>query len=163
MGRLIYDATLCTGCRACELACSFVSEGVFSPAKSRIRVVRMDSEGVDVPVGCFHCEDAPCALVCPVRAIARNRETDAILIDSDVCIGCKQCITICPFAAIHVDIEKRIVYKCDLCQGEPECVKWCFTGALQYTATPEKSLDFKRRQTALLIGRATQTTRKLVP
>ncbi|MFH1422306.1 MAG: 4Fe-4S dicluster domain-containing protein [Planctomycetota bacterium] len=163
MGRLIYDARLCTGCRACELACSFVSEGVFSPAKSRIRVVRMDSEGIDVPIGCTHCEDAPCELVCPVKAISRDTTTGAVVIDSDVCIGCKQCVTVCPFAAVHIDVKKRVIYKCDLCQGDPECVKWCFTEAIIYTETPEKTLNSKRQQTALQIVKATQTTRKLVP
>jgi Fe-S-cluster-containing hydrogenase component 2 len=88
--KFVLDAELCTGCRACELACSFEKEGVFSPAKSRIHVVKIDEEGVDVPVGCEPCS----------------------------------------FGAIQYDDVNGRYFKCDLCSGEPECIKWCFTGAI---------------------------------
>ena len=45
MGRLTFNYEKCTGCRACELACSFHKEGVFAPSKSRIKIVRIDEEG----------------------------------------------------------------------------------------------------------------------
>lgn len=127
--KFVLNAELCTGCRACELACSFVKEGVFSPAKSRIRVVKVDDEGIDVPVGCEHCDDAPCITVCPVKALYRD-ENDAVILDNKKCIGCKQCVLVCPFGAIGYDEDKRQFYKCDLCDGEPECANWCFTGAI---------------------------------
>ncbi len=127
--KFVLDPELCTGCRACELACSFAKEGVFSPTKSRIRVVKIDHEGVDVPVGCEHCDDAPCIVVCPVKALFRD-ERDAVQLDNDRCIGCKQCVLACPFGAVHYDEESRQFLKCDLCEGDPECAKWCFTGAI---------------------------------
>lgn len=161
MGKLIFTPDLCTGCRACELACSFISEGVFAPAKSRIRVVRMDEDGIDVPIGCLHCEDAPCIMVCPVKAIKRHEETQAVVIDQDICIGCKECIVVCPFGAIQYDETKRLIYKCDLCQGEPECVKWCYTGAIQYTKDVSRVIHKKQRKAALKIARATEGARKI--
>jgi Fe-S-cluster-containing hydrogenase component 2 len=131
--KLIFDPELCTGCRACELACSFINEGVFSPAKARIRVVKFDRDGIDVPVGCEHCEDAPCMIACPVRAIYRDEDTYAVTLDPELCIGCKRCLIVCPFGAIGFDEERKIFFKCDLCRGEPECVKWCFTQAVRYS------------------------------
>jgi Fe-S-cluster-containing hydrogenase component 2 len=131
--KLIFDPELCTGCRACELACSFINEGVFSPAKARIRVVKFDRDGIDVPVGCEHCEDAPCMIACPVRAIYRDEDTYAVTLDPELCIGCKRCLIVCPFGAIGFDEERKIFFKCDLCRGDPECVKWCFTQAVRYS------------------------------
>ena len=132
MKKLVFDPDLCTGCRACELACSFINEGVFAPSKSRIRVVKFDRDGIDVPIGCEHCENAPCMIVCPVKAIYRDEETNAVILDPDVCIGCKRCMLVCPFGAIGFDEDKRVFFKCDLCRGDPECVKWCFTQAVKY-------------------------------
>jgi len=131
--KLVFNSDLCTGCRACELACSFINEGLFSPSKSRIRVVKFDREGVDVPTGCEHCENAPCEIVCPVRAIYRDEDTWAMILDPDICIGCKRCMIACPFGAIGFDEERKVFFKCDLCRGDPECVKWCFTKAVDYT------------------------------
>jgi len=161
VGKIVFNPSLCTGCRACELACSFYCEGIFAPSKSRIRVVRMDWEGIDVPLGCEHCEDAPCMLVCPVKALYRDESTGAVLIDYDTCIGCKECMVACPFGAIHFDREKGIVYKCDLCFGDPECVKWCFTKAIEWVEDVEVVPTGKRGRRALRMARASEASRKL--
>jgi Fe-S-cluster-containing hydrogenase component 2 len=150
MGILIFDAELCTGCRACEIACSFRCEKVFQPSKARIRIVKIDEEGIDVPVGCQHCETPMCMEVCPVRAIYRN-SIEAVLIDNSICIGCKECMVVCPFGAIQFDQEKRILYKCDLCEGEPECVKWCFTKAIEYHEKINNYLQRKKRKYGLKV------------
>lgn len=152
MGMLIFDANLCTGCRACELACSFRCEGVFQPSKSRIRIVKLDEDGADIPIGCEHCEDAVCIAVCPVKAIKRDEQTDAVLIDNSICIGCGECMVACPFGAIQFDPDKKIFYKCDLCNGSPECVKWCFTKAIQYFEKGNEYIQKKRRKYALKIA-----------
>lgn len=140
---IVFDSSLCTGCRACELACSFVSEGFFAPSLSRIRVIRMDEEGLDVPISCFHCDDAPCISVCPAHALRKNPDIGAVVLEQSLCIGCRLCISACPFGAIHYNSGRGVLYKCDLCGGEPECVKWCFTGAIRYSERPEEQVKAK--------------------
>lgn len=159
MPKLTFNAEFCTGCRACELACSFKCDGVFSPAKSRIRVVKMDEEGIDVPVGCEHCDDAPCILVCPVKAITEDKETGAVILNQDTCIGCKECLAVCPFGAIHYDEARKIFYKCDLCGGEPECVKWCETKAVNYYSDLDDLLRDRRTRRAEMTSSAMSESR----
>jgi len=148
LGKLVYNTELCTGCRTCELACSFKHEGVFSPHLSRIRIVRVDEEGLDVPTGCEQCESAACIAVCPTRAIYRYAASGGVFIDYDKCIGCKECMVACPFGAIHYNPKTARFFKCDLCGGEPECVKWCVTGGVQYITDMDKILVDKRTRTA---------------
>jgi Fe-S-cluster-containing hydrogenase component 2 len=159
MPKLTFNPENCTGCRACELACSFHHEGLFSPSKSRIRVVKMDEDGLDVPVGCEHCDSAPCILVCPVSAIYQDKTTNAVILNPDICIGCKQCLAVCPFGAIHYNEEKKLFYKCDLCNGEPECIKWCETKAITFSDELDTLLRTRRTRRAEKTARALSETR----
>ncbi len=143
--KLFFNPARCTGCRACEVACSFKNEKVFSPELARIRVVKLDEDGVDIPTGCEHCESAPCIQICPVRALRRKAETGAVVVDRSACIGCKQCMVVCPFGAVHFDGARKAVFKCDLCDGDPECVKWCFTGGVTYGETAELPARHRHR------------------
>jgi len=79
----------CTGCLQCEMACSFENEGVFSPAKSRIKVFTFHEEGRFVPYTCTQCAEAWCMQACPVEAIVINAATGAKDVLDNVCVGCK--------------------------------------------------------------------------
>lgn len=132
MGRLIFNDLQCTGCRACELACSFEKTGRFWPARSRVRVVRLEWEGIDFPLGCHQCDPPHCIVACPTRALSLDTDTEAVLHDPALCIGCQQCVVVCPHQAIHFDPIKLELYKCDTCEGEPRCIQWCETEALTW-------------------------------
>ena len=131
MKRLVVDSSICTGCRACETACSSEHFEKFSPELSRVRVVKIEEKGVDVPVTCKQCKNAPCIKACPVDALYKDPDTNATLVDHDKCISCGQCIEACPFAAISMDNNDNIMI-CDLCSGSPRCVEVCPVDAIKY-------------------------------
>lgn len=129
---LIVDAQKCSGCRSCESYCALKHEGLCSPAKGRVHVVKWEQEGVFAPVNCMRCQDPACELVCPNQATFRNFATGAMEVDAHRCIGCYSCVFACPFGATFVDTQDGRVLKCDLCGGDPTCVKVCPTGAITF-------------------------------
>ena len=135
---ILLDADKCTGCRTCELVCSVKNEGMVNPSLSRIQVNRFETVVFEIPIYCQQCAEPPCIAICPERAIFKNEETGIVHIDYKKCIGCKLCITACPFGAIGYDRFCNKVFKCEQCDGDPTCVKFCETEALQYVdRTPE--------------------------
>ena len=67
------------------------------------------------------------------RAIHRSTTT-ANLVDWDesTCIRCKMCTIACPFGNARYDAASNSIFKCDTCQGAPECVAFCPNGALEF-------------------------------
>lgn len=118
----------CTGCRACEYACSTYHEGTVRPAASRVHVLKHKGI-VDVPVICWHCDDAPCIEACPVtpKAIKKDKETNGIILDEKACLGarCLQCVDACPAQYLRTHPDTSMPLFCDLCGGDPQCVKAC--------------------------------------
>lgn len=93
---VIADPRRCIGCFACQAACVEIHQKAGLQAYPRLLVTHT-SDGA-MPVQCRHCEDAPCSLVCPVKAITlKNR---SMQINESLCIGCKLCVLACPFGAI---------------------------------------------------------------
>ncbi|MFC1858130.1 4Fe-4S dicluster domain-containing protein [Thermodesulfobacteriota bacterium] len=129
---LFVDADKCVACRTCELACSFAKTSVLDPLRSRITNFNFPGTPFRTSTTCQQCEEPACAVICPSRALSRDPITGAILVDKERCVGCKMCMQVCPFGTIHLDSEERIAVKCDLCGGDPVCVKFCIPGALQY-------------------------------
>lgn len=140
-GKLLQiDHEKCTGCRLCELVCAVRHHQVSNPTKSRIRVVKWEAEGVYVPTACQQCQDAPCQMACPSKAIARDEALGAVAVDYDKCIGCRTCVSVCPFGAMHFVPGERKVIKCDLCDGDPQCARFCDVGAVRYVEPSDVGL-----------------------
>jgi formate dehydrogenase iron-sulfur subunit len=157
------DTTVCIGCKACEVACKewnqlpasgggvntlsgdsydntrrldgihwrhvkFVEQ--FGPDRNQGRWLLMS----DV---CKHCVRAGCLEVCPTGAIIRT-EFDTVVIQSDVCNGCRDCIAACPFGVIDINPASGTAQKCTLCYDrlqaglEPACAKACPTASIQF-------------------------------
>jgi Fe-S-cluster-containing dehydrogenase component len=148
---LVVDPDRCTGCKVCEMVCSLYNENEINPIKARIHIISWEDEGIDIPMVCQQCENPPCEAVCPVNAIYRSRDTGALIIDEESCIGCRMCINACPFAAPTVRPDTRKVIKCDLCAGEPQCVEFCASEAIQYIPAA-KGVLLKQRSAARLYG-----------
>jgi carbon-monoxide dehydrogenase iron sulfur subunit len=138
------DYEKCTGCRTCEQVCVLKHDGVINPMRSRIRVVKWDMEGLYIPMSCQQCQDAPCMVGCPVGAISRNDEMNRVEVDYDICIGCRTCVSVCPFGAMNFNPIDRKVTKCDLCDGDPQCVRFCDVKAIQFVESADVSLSKKR-------------------
>ena len=148
MAKALYiDYEKCTGCRLCELVCAVKHYGISNPMRSRIKVMKWEQEGVYVPMSCQQCQDAPCLNICPVKAISRDEELARVMVDYDKCIGCRLCVAVCPFGAMSFNVIDRQVLKCDLCDGEPQCVRFCDRKAVDFVSPDEVSID-KRRTAA---------------
>ncbi len=131
----------CTGCRLCALACSLSKFGECNPRKAAISVVRDEFEGFEFPVVCFQCQDAPCVAACPQNAI--SREEGVLKRNEDRCIGCRLCAVVCPFSAI-TSHGKELV-QCDLCGGDPQCVKYCSTKAIEYAEETQQAMQQRKK------------------
>ena len=129
---LMIHADKCTGCHNCELACSMAHEGSFRLPASRVHVYTWERESFSAPMMCQQCSDAPCVKVCTPHALARNAVTGLVNLDRAKCIGCKMCVQACPFGAMGWNPERGRVFKCDLCHGEPQCVRFCDMKAVDY-------------------------------
>ncbi len=152
MKMLAVDHTRCTGCRLCEIACSVYHEGVANPAAARLAIVRWDEEGVHVPTVCLQCDVAMCEQVCQPGAITRTVATGALVVDYELCIGCRMCVIGCPYGAMSVHPSGRPVLKCNLCDGEPRCVPFCETGALLYVEPQAVSFGKRTAVARALLG-----------
>jgi len=151
--RLVVDPSLCSGCRACETACSFFHHGIYSPSLARLHVVKLEDLGVDKPIVCLRCARAPCAAICPESAIVRDPERRIVVVDEGKCVGCGLCVEACVSGVIQLHPQKQVPLLCDLCGGEPDCVKKCPTGALVFVEGTGHAGKRKREHLGQKVGR----------
>jgi anaerobic carbon-monoxide dehydrogenase iron sulfur subunit len=151
----------CTGCRLCELVCAVKHDGISNPARSRIKVMKWEMEGLYIPMSCQQCQDAPCVNACPVKALSRDEDLSRVVVDYDVCIGCRTCVSVCPFGAMSFNTIDRKVFKCDLCEGDPQCVRFCDRKAVDFVSPDDVSID-KKRQAASRLSQAGKQASALV-
>jgi Fe-S-cluster-containing dehydrogenase component len=176
-GLVIADSTKCVGCRRCELACTEFNDGKSSPTMARIKVSRNINfgpkglrtgqsgrgnwgNGLIVQDICSQCpHPVPCANACPNDAIVVKPPTNARVVDSNKCIGCKMCQRACPWEMMSFDSDTNKATKCFLCDGNPKCVEACPSGALSYVAWYDSSDKVPPRvvPTAVVSPEKTQT------
>lgn len=150
---------LCSGCRRCEIVCSFHHEGRIWPEASRIRVF-MFVPGVEIPHLCFQCEDYPCVQACPVEALSVNNQTGAVKVDSSKCTACGLCIGACPGRVPHMHPTKNYILICDLCDGSPKCVEACQEGKWNALRLTARKSDFSYKSLAKTPEQLTEETAK---
>lgn len=170
----LYDVTKCTACRGCEVACKQWNQlpanivpfsGGYGTKEDTdgktYTVIKFWEEEVNGDVlwrfrkhQCLHCGEPSCVKVCPTGALQKT-EYGAVITDYDKCIGCKYCVTACPFGVPKYDAETDKSTKCGMCADKlkvylelpetndpqklreyrnfiPACAKTCPSGAIEY-------------------------------
>lgn len=126
----------CVGCRTCEIVCSLTHDGQCRPSLSRISTTYDPTKTLSrfavLADVCRQCNMADCYLACEYDALVLDKETGARIIDPAKCEGCGECFEACPWNMIVKNEEKGIFSKCDLCGGDPQCVKYCPADALSF-------------------------------
>jgi formate dehydrogenase iron-sulfur subunit len=157
------DTTVCIGCKACEVACkewnqlpatnggaNTLSGDSYDNTRrldgihwrhvkfvEQFNADRVGGRWLLMSDVCKHCVQAGCLEVCPTGAIIRT-EFDTVVIQSNVCNGCRDCIAACPFGVIDINPASGTAQKCTLCYDrlqagmEPACSKACPTDSIQF-------------------------------
>jgi Fe-S-cluster-containing dehydrogenase component len=108
---MVIDTRRCVGCKACMVACK--AENKTPPGVSYTMVVaealadRPDDRPVFMTKPCFHCENPPCVPVCPVGATFKREQDGIVVVDYEKCIGCRYCVTACPYGARFFDFGEN--------------------------------------------------------
>jgi formate dehydrogenase iron-sulfur subunit len=169
------DATLCIGCKACEVACkewnqvpatdfvwtgpSYDNTGSLGHSTWRhvtfVEHVRDGSPAWDFSSDvCKHCEHAGCLEACPTGSIVRT-EFGGVFIQPDVCNGCGYCVVACPFGVVDRRPDDGRAFKCTFCYDrqkvglEPACAKACPTQSIQFGDLDELRQRASERLAAL--------------
>ncbi|OCG10344.1 dimethylsulfoxide reductase, chain B [Gilliamella sp. wkB178] len=144
------DSSKCTGCKTCQLSCKDEKD---NPLGIHFRRVYEYGGGtwqqIDgfwqnniftyyLSIACNHCSEPTCVQGCPTGAMHKREQDGLVVVNQDVCIGCRYCEMRCPYGAPQFDPQKRVMSKCDGCfarvaEGlKPVCVESC----------PQRALDF---------------------
>lgn len=160
---LVIDLDTCVGCQACATSCKEWNTGGYSAPLTDIEPYGADPHGtwlnrvhsyevgegstsrtVHFPRSCLHCETPACVTVCPTGASYKRSSDGIVLVDPDMCIGCKLCSWACPYGAREYDYVEGVMKKCTLCVDRiynehleeidriPACVRACPTGARHF-------------------------------
>ena len=167
---LVIDLDVCVGCHACATACKEWNSGGHSAPLPDFNPYGADPWGVwfnrvhsfeegegddartvHFPRSCLHCEEPACVTVCPTGASYKRAEDGIVLVNADICIGCKLCSWACPYGAREFDEDAGVMKKCTLCidriyndnlaenERVPACVMVCPTqrAAFRRSRRPE--------------------------
>jgi anaerobic carbon-monoxide dehydrogenase iron sulfur subunit len=144
MPHVMISRKKCTGCHMCELACSAYHEGAYRPSVARLysecNPTTTEIKGhTCLQTGCAKCQQA-----CPNDAIVTKQitvtpkgffeskekvgdsvEGFVLVVDEEKCTNCGECYEVCPTGVIHEHPDREVAFKCDLCDGEPQCIAFC--------------------------------------
>lgn len=176
---LVIDLDICVGCHACAVNCKEWNSGGVSAPLTDLLPYDAEPEGVwfnrvhtyeagegaegrtvHFPRSCLHCAEPACVTVCPTGASFKRAEDGIVLIDEDLCIGCKLCSWACPYGAREFDQDAGVMKKCTLCidriynetfapeERVPACVATCPASARHFGDLGDPESDVSRLVTS---------------
>lgn len=161
---MLFDATLCVGCKACVAKCKQVNgmpptiqngEQAWDSARDlsgeTLNVIKIYTEGKGKTKdqekdgfcfekrSCMHCVDPGCVSACPCTAMRRDPKTGIVTHHPDVCIGCRNCMVACPYNVPQFEYNKVFgqIFKCQMCNqaGVERIDKGMMTGCAEVCPT----------------------------
>ena len=144
MKRVYSIENRCLDCKLCEVYCKTQHSKTGDIIKawrweSPVPEARIRVEGDldhSMAVQCRHCDEPDCVAACITGALSKDPDTGIVTVDKERCIGCRTCVAVCPYGAVHVN--NGLALKCDLCsKGNtkaplPACVTGCPNQALVF-------------------------------
>ena len=140
---MLYDSTLCIGCKACMSGCKTannlppednVGEKLWDTplelSGKTYTVIKIYQNGTmehkdkaengfaHIKRQCLHCVDPSCVSACPVSAMTKDAKTGVVGYNKDACIGCRYCVAACPFGVpqFQYDTPTPQIAKCQMCK-----------------------------------------------
>jgi sulfite dehydrogenase (quinone) subunit SoeB len=172
---LVIDLDTCVGCHACAVNCKEWNASGHSAPLTDLEPYARDNSGVwfnrihsfevgdgadgrtvHFPKSCLHCEEPACVEVCPTGASFKRSEDGIVLVDEDLCIGCKLCSWACPYGAREFDEDVGVMKKCTLCidriynenlaedERVPACVSTCPASARHFGDLGDPTSDVSK-------------------
>jgi tetrathionate reductase subunit B len=155
MKAFVIDVGICNGCFGCQFACKDEHVGndwapIAKPQPDSGQFwMRLDEHICGsaphvlmhyVAHPCNHCDEAPCLASCPIEGAIYKRDDGLVVIDTDTCTGCKECVDTCPYGSIYFNDDLNLAQKCTGCAhlidsddwDVPRCADSCPTGAIRF-------------------------------
>lgn len=137
-----YNVDRCSGCKTCQIACKDTWDHAVGVLNRKVHPVEIGSfptpQAYFVSLPCNHCDEPACVNNCPTGAMFKDEESGRVLNNSDECIRCETCVSVCPYEAPTLDVDDDRIAKCDLCKElieggeEPACVASCLMRTIEY-------------------------------
>lgn len=149
---MLYDTTLCIGCKACVVACKRANdrspdsgpwgrEAIYDApldlnekTKNIIKLYREGDEQSYFKAQCMHCLDPACAGACMLGSLHKDEVAGVVAYDPDYCVGCRYCQMACPFNVPKFEFSKAVpkIVKCELCRHRVEGAPAVVDGFTRY-------------------------------
>jgi Fe-S-cluster-containing dehydrogenase component len=155
---LFQDTKKCIGCHSCEVACKSHKGLPLGPKVCEIitvgpKFVDERPRAAYTFMPCYHCEDPWCVAACPTGAMQKRKKDGIVFVDHQLCVGCKTCMSACPWGAPQWNPALGKVVKCDYCMDridkglKPACVTICTTHCLHFERA-ESPMPIRRERYA---------------
>ena len=151
---MVIDARRCIGCHSCSVACKAEFDTPLGYTRSWVEYVEKGNfpnvSRAFLPRLCNQCSDPQCVSVCPTGATWKRDEDGIVVVDAEVCIGCKYCLQACPYDARFINPISGSADKCDFCLHRttkgtaPACVTTCIGRARVFGDLNDPSSEVAR-------------------